>query len=485
MRASLTKHKPCRAVARKAPAPCHSTSRSIVHALVLGAALSLALPVPTASAQQAATEGVRKAFNVPASGLDDALNTFARQAGITLSFDPELVKGKRTETLAGSHTVADGLKRLLAGSDLIVETQGGSMVLKRAPQAPGARVESVLPPVVVRGSADASTVPAKAYAGGQVARGAGLGMLGTLDMMDTPFSVTSYTAKTVQDQQARTLADVLVNDASVRNFNAQSFPQDSFFVRGFQVDSADIGYGGLYGVMPLLRMSPAAAERIDVFKGPAAMLNGVPPFGSIGGNINIVPKRASDAPLTQLTASYAGSSQFGLQADVQRRFGDKREFGLTFTGDWRDGEAALRDNKQGYGQAVFGMDYRGSGVRLTADVGLQRQHERGIENGIFGVVPLQVPDAPDSDRRVFQPWLRHDNRDRFAVLKGEIDIGRNVTAFAALGARRHRYDELYAYGYPLQANGEFSEILSRMLCTTVFVRMRSIEASIVHTTGVS
>ncbi|RUP92211.1 TonB-dependent siderophore receptor, partial [Corynebacterium pseudodiphtheriticum] len=36
-------------------------------------------------------------------------------------------------------------------------------------------------------------------AGGQVARGARLGMLGNKDVMDTPFSVTSYTAKTMAD----------------------------------------------------------------------------------------------------------------------------------------------------------------------------------------------------------------------------------------------------------------------------------------------
>src|SRR5690606_3919590 len=39
-----------------------------------------------------------------------------------------------------------------------------------------------------------------AYAGGQVATGGGLGMLGNRSAMDTPFSQTSYTAKTIQDQ---------------------------------------------------------------------------------------------------------------------------------------------------------------------------------------------------------------------------------------------------------------------------------------------
>ena len=34
------------------------------------------------------------------------------------------------------------------------------------------------------------------------------------------------------------------------------------------------------------------AERVEVLKGPTAMLNGMPPNSSIGGTVNIVPKRA-------------------------------------------------------------------------------------------------------------------------------------------------------------------------------------------------
>lgn len=38
---------------------------------------------------------------------------------------------------------------------------------------------------------------AKPYAGGQVARGARAGVLGTQDFMETPFSATSYTSELI------------------------------------------------------------------------------------------------------------------------------------------------------------------------------------------------------------------------------------------------------------------------------------------------
>ncbi|AFK63596.1 TonB-dependent siderophore receptor [Advenella kashmirensis WT001] len=70
-----------------------------------------------------------------------------------------------------------------------------------------------LTPIMASAAEDALPVP---YAGGQLARGGGLGVLGSSDVMDTPFSTTNYTSQFLNDQQARTLADVVVNEASVR-----------------------------------------------------------------------------------------------------------------------------------------------------------------------------------------------------------------------------------------------------------------------------
>ena len=55
-----------------------------------------------------------------------------------------------------------------------------------------------------------------AYLDGQVAHGGRLGMLGEQKAMDVPFNVIGYTAKLVQDQQAKTIADVVSNDAGVQ-----------------------------------------------------------------------------------------------------------------------------------------------------------------------------------------------------------------------------------------------------------------------------
>jgi len=181
-----------------------------------------------------------------------------------------------------------------------------------------------------------------AYAGGQVATGGQLGLLGNRGVMETPFNQTSYTAQKAQDQQAQTIRDVLVDDPSVRivrptgNNGAQNM-----MIRGFTVESMDIAYGGLYGLLPTYAIGVELAERIEVLKGPSAMLNGMPPSGAIGGTINVVPKRAHDEPMNRVTAAYGSAAQFGGAVDVGRRFGPDKELGVRLNGAYRAGQTPV------------------------------------------------------------------------------------------------------------------------------------------------
>ena len=116
--------------------------------------------------------------------------------------------------------------------------------------------------VVIRASADASAGGLKPpYAGGQVARGGRVGLLGSQDVMDTPFAITNYTSKLIQDQQSASLADVLQNDAAVRVTRGFGNFQQAYMVRGLVVFSDDISYNGLYGLLPRQYL---AAELVEI-----------------------------------------------------------------------------------------------------------------------------------------------------------------------------------------------------------------------------
>ena len=142
-----------------------------------------------------------------------------------------------------------------------------------------------LPAVQVNASADASADGlAPEYAGGQVATGGRVGLLGTQSNMDSPFNLTSYTSKLIQDQQASSVGDVLLNDPAVRVARGFGNFQQVYLVRGLPIFSDDMSYNGLYGLLPRQYLAAELIERVEVLRGANAFLNGAAPGGSgLGG----------------------------------------------------------------------------------------------------------------------------------------------------------------------------------------------------------
>ena len=88
-----------------------------------------------------------------------------------------------------------------------------------------------------------------AYLDGQIAHGGRIGMLGEQKAMDVPFNVIGYTSKLVQDQQAKTIADVVANDAGVQFVQGYGNSAETYRIRGLKFDGDDMTFGGLSGVV--------------------------------------------------------------------------------------------------------------------------------------------------------------------------------------------------------------------------------------------
>ncbi|MEG1115709.1 MAG: TonB-dependent receptor plug domain-containing protein, partial [Janthinobacterium sp.] len=216
-----------------------------------------------------------------------------------------------------------------------------------------------MPTVVVNASADASAEGlSRAYAGGQVARGGRMGILGSVDMMDSPFGSTSYTQQFIADQQARSVGDLLQSDPAVRMSRGYGNFQEVYVIRGFALDSDDVAYNGLYGVLPRQYVSPELLERVEVFRGASAFLNGAAPGGSgIGGAINLMPKRAGNTPLTELTVGVESGGHAYAAIDVARRFGEHQEFGVRVNAAKRQGETSIQREDHDVGMFSVGLEY--------------------------------------------------------------------------------------------------------------------------------
>ncbi|URI10036.1 TonB-dependent receptor [Aquincola tertiaricarbonis] len=317
------------------------------------------------------------------------------------------------------------------------------LALGAAAAVPAARAQATtdtapVQQVLINASADASAEGLKApYAGRQVARGGRVGLLGNQDVMDTPFSQTSYTQDLIQNQQAASIGDVLRNDPTVRVARGFGNYQQLYLIRGFPVYSDDMAYNGLYGLLPRQYLAAELIERVEVLRGANSFVNGVAPTGNgggLGGAINVMPKRAPNQPVNQVTVGVESGGQGYLAADVARRFGPDQNTGLRLTAVRRDGDTAIDSEQRELGLLGVGLDWRSRHVRVSADIGYQDQQLRGTRPSV--TPGSYVPSAPDADSNPGQPWTVSNERDTFGTLRAEFDLAPQTTAWLAAGARR-------------------------------------------------
>lgn len=385
-----------------------------------------------------AQEAARRHYEIPAGSLAQALTRFAAESGVNLAVDPGLVGKRSSAGLNGDYGVEEGFSRLLAGSGLRLQPLGArDFTLAPAPQDSG--VQELASTSIVATSLQADDTP---YAGGQVARQGSQGLLGNRDFMDTPFSQTSYTAQTVQNLQARTLTDLIASDPSVRSTNPSGGRFEQFTIRGFSLFNSDVAYNGLYGVLPTYSIDMEMAERVDILKGPSQLLNGISPRGSVGGGINVVPKRATDQPITEITGSYASDSQVGGAVDIGRRFGEDNRFGMRFNGVKQSGDTTWDHQHVDRQMGVLGLDYRVERLRLGLDLGHTERDTDAPQERVLVGANARVPDADDVRHNYAQRWTRAQTRDTFGALRGEFDVDDSLMVYGAVGARRSDHDFL-------------------------------------------
>ena len=304
-----------------------------------------------------------------------------------------------------------------------------------APRPPSERPVSASVTATTMGTTHTIGTPAPAYAGGQVAQGGTLGLLGSRSVMNVPFSTTNYTSQLIENQQARTAADTLINNASVRATTGQNGFDDTLQIRGFPVPASDIGLNGLYGLVSSNRVPSYFIERIELLLGPGALINGIAPGGSVGGGINIVTKRAGEIPFTRVTPFFMSAGNYGLHLENSGRYGENKEWGVRFNGVGRNGEASIDDGNWRTGLGALGVDYRGERFRWTLDAISQNDDTKNFrpQMGIQTTVPF-IPVVPDA-RSNWYPGTVLKQRDNTIATAAEYDISEALTAYAGIGYR--------------------------------------------------
>ncbi|AWM92723.1 TonB-dependent siderophore receptor [Pseudomonas sp. 31-12] len=400
--------------------------RSVLLSLALAGA---ACPLVLAAVPSQQDSTVVRAYNIAPGPLGATLSSFAVDADIALSFQPSITEGLVSPGLSGTYSTQEATTRLLAGSGLeMVLRDDGSYTLVVH--------QLTLEETAINGTDRRTQGLPPVYPGGQVASGGRLGMLGNTDVMDAPFSVSNYTSTLIKDQQAVTVGDVLERDSSVRSTGQTGGIVDSFFIRGFPVGEGNLGelaFDGVYGVASNYRVFTEYVERIEVVKGPGALLYGMSPNSAVGGVINVVPKRSLDEDLTRFTASYAMDSQLGGHLDVSRRFGEERRLGVRINGSVQQGDTAIDKQTRDIDIGAISLDYAGDRLRTTLDL-ISQQEQFDAASRPFLIAPgVPIPSAANGRTSVSQDWGWSETRDQSALFGGEYDLDDALTVFAHAG----------------------------------------------------
>lgn len=328
---------------------------------------------------------------------------------------------------------------------LVLGLTAASTVVTADTQTSTGSTRLELSETVVEGVMNSATGLPPAYAGGQVASGSRVGLLGNKDFMETPFNTISYTDEYIQNRQAQDIGSVIgATDPSVYVPTKRS-NFETFFIRGFYSNADDITFNGLVGMAPNMRGSTELAERIEVLKGPSALLNGMPPSGSVGGSINLVPKRAGDEPLARLTTTYESRGLGGVHADLGQRFGDQKQFGVRFNGVYRDGDTPVDNQQHKMALSSLGLDWRGERARLSLDFYKQRERIDGLNYfGINTIAPnvTHLPSPKKGDYALAPDWAYTINNTTTTMVRGEYDLTDSLTAYAAWGQRDGGYNAM-------------------------------------------
>jgi iron complex outermembrane receptor protein len=346
-----------------------------------------------------------------------------------------------------------GVAAAIAAPGVAIAQEAATPEAGQPAESGAAGSSTVLPAVVVKSTATTGELPAP-YAGGQLAKGGGIGVLGTSNVMDQPFNTTNYTEQAMQDIQARTLGDVVVNNASVRAQQSSGGFGDVFEIRGFDVQATDVALNGLYGMVSAAKMPVNLAERVEVLQGPGSLMYGMGPSGSIGGAINIVTKRADDEPLTRLTALFQSKGQFGVAADVGRRFGDEGQWGIRVNGQFKDGQTGIAHGNQLQGDGAIGLDYRGKQLRWSFDAYNVSENTDEFRSQIGFGTATAVPAAPSGYTNLY-PGSKLKLRDSAVMTRLEYDINRYVTVYGAAGEHYGTSEQNFPYASGMTAAGAF------------------------------
>lgn len=228
-----------------------------------------------------------RGFNIPAGTLGEVLTTFEKIVGWRI-VAPDDVKDLPSQGVTGDYTEEQALKQILLNT--------GVTYIFTAPKEVSLRLQG--PAETVEVADENSALVSPKY---------------TEPLRDIPQTVTVIDKKTIEEQGATTLRDVLrnVSGLTITAGEGGVAPGDNLNLRGFSARN-DIYIDGSRDLGPQSR-DPFNLEQVEVVKGPSSSFTG---RGSTGGTINLVSKSPNFRPFYDFSVNLGTDKTKRVTGDV-------------------------------------------------------------------------------------------------------------------------------------------------------------------------
>ncbi|MBO3278157.1 TonB-dependent siderophore receptor [Pseudomonas schmalbachii] len=257
---------------------------SAIGAVLLGLSLSASMLPLAVQAREATGLGQVRSWSIPAGELAAVLDIYARQSGVSLSYEAAAVAGKRSAGVSGSYDNRQALDILLSGSGLEVLPQTANSFLL-APKRDSAEVLEL----------SATDITGQRL--GEVTEGSGSYTTGLISigktpqsLRRTPQSVTVLTEQRLQDQNLTNLTQVLEQTPGIA-VNYTDSERVNYYSRGYAIDAVQFDGATVAqstGNGNFIQPDSALLDHVEVLRGASGMLRG---SGNPSGTVNLVRKR--------------------------------------------------------------------------------------------------------------------------------------------------------------------------------------------------
>lgn len=259
---------------------------------------------------------------------------------------------------------------------------------------------------------------------------------------ETPQAITVVTKDQIRDQGATTLQDALTYAAGVRS-DAYGLDSrtDSVLIRGA---SPDVYIDGLRQAndyyTSAARPDPYTLERIEVLRGPAAMLYGQ---GSTGGIVNLVSKRPQDTFEGEVGVQIGNRGRKQIQTDITGPFDQDGQWLYRLIAITRDADTQVDHVPDDRNLLAPSLTWKPSASTSLTLQGLYQKDESGSTSQFLpwegmltpnpnGRIPTSTfigepDDRYDTERKSFGYLFEHrfnDNwafRQNFRYAKNKVD----------------------------------------------------------------